>query len=367
MFPTAGICTLIRVQGTRAARRASAREEIAASTVAVLAGGRSSEREISLVSARAILGALAVRTAPDEAPGPARCVEIAIETDGAWRVDGERCDPAAAIAMLPHETLYFLGLHGGEGENGAVQGFLETASRRYTGSGVGASALCMDKRATRLVAREAGLAIAAGTRIDPFEWESDPDTALARAAAVSRDGWAVKPNAGGSSVATTMVERAEDLGAAIEAALATGDSALVEERIRGTEATCAVLGNASGDLRALTPVEIVPRAGAYFDWHQKYAADGAEELCPPRTIAPEVCDRLKELAVRVHRAAGCDGYSRSDFIVPDGGSEPVFLEVNTLPGMTDRSLLPRSARAEGMSFRALCLEILALAVERFGP
>jgi D-alanine-D-alanine ligase len=285
--------------------------------------------------------------------------------DGAWRVDGERCDPAAAIAMLPRETLYFLGLHGGEGENGGVQGFLETASRRYTGSGVGASALCMDKRAARLVAREAGLAVAAGTRIDALEWRSAPDAALARAAALSSDGWAVKPNDGGSSVATTMVERAEDLDAAIEAALAAGDAALVEARVRGSEATCAVLGNARGELRPLTPVEIVPREGKYFDWQQKYDADGAEELCPPRSIASAVCERLKTLAGRLHRATGCDGYSRSDFIVPEGGSEPVFLEVNTLPGMTDRSLLPKSARADGMSFRALCLEILALAVERF--
>ena len=353
------------MQGTRAGTGSSAREEIAASTVAVLAGGRSSEREISLVSARAILGALAARPAPGEPPGPARCVEIAIEADGGWCVDGERCDPAAAIAMLPRETVYFLGLHGGEGENGAVQGFLETASRRYTGSGVGASALCMDKRAARLVARETGVAVAEGTRIDALEWSSSLDAALARAAAVSRDGWAVKPNAGGSSVATTMVDRGEDLAAAIETALATGDAALVEARVRGTEATCAVLGNAGGELRALTPVEIVPRAGKHFDWQQKYAADGAEELCPPRTLAAPVQERLRSLAARLHRATGCDGYSRSDFIVPEKGSEPVFLEVNTLPGMTDRSLLPRSARAEGMSFRALCLEILGLAVERF--
>jgi D-alanine-D-alanine ligase len=332
----------------------------------VLAGGRSFEREISLVSARAILGALAARPAPGEPPGPARCVEVAIEPDGAWRVDGERCDPAAAIATLPRETLYFLGLHGGEGENGAVQGFLETASRRYTGSGVGASALCMDKRAARLVAREGGIAVAPGTWIDAAEWNATPDAAIARAASVSGAGWAVKPNAGGSSVATTMVDRAEDLAAAIETALATGDAVLVEARIRGTEATCAVLGNANGELRALTPVEIVPRAGAYFDWQQKYAADGAEELCPPRTIGIDMQERLKALASRLHRMSGCDGYSRSDFIVQAGGSEPVFLEVNTLPGMTDRSLLPRSARADGMSFRALCLEILALAVERFG-
>jgi len=355
------------VQGTRTVAGQDAREEVSRSTVAVVIGGRSSEREISLVSGRAILRALSGRGTPGETGGPARCVEVAIETDGSWRVDGERCDPPVAIAMLPRETIYFLGLHGGEGENGAVQGFLETASRRYTGSGVGASALCMDKRATRLVAKEAGLAIAEGTRIDPREWREAPEPALLRAAILSHDGWAVKPNAGGSSVATAMVERAEDLPRAIDAAIGTGDAAIVEARIRGTEATCAALGNCGGEVRALTPVEIVPRGGKYFDWQQKYSADGADEHCPPRTIPLATCTRLKILAERVHRATGCDGYSRSDFIVPEGGADPVFLEVNTLPGMTDRSLLPKSAQAEGIAFRELCLEILALAVERFAP
>ena len=349
------------MQGTRA----DVLEEVAQSTVAVVMGGRSSEREISLVSGRAILRALTSRPQEARADGPGRCVGIEIEPDGAWRVGGERCDPAGAIAALPRETLFFLGLHGGEGENGAVQGFLETAGRRYTGSGVGASALCMDKRAARLVADEAGVAVARGIRVDPFDWSRNPRGELARAEAVSRSGWAVKPNAGGSSVATSMVERAEDLSAAIEEAIATGDAAIVEARIRGTEATCAVLGNASGELRALTPVEIVPRQGKYFDWQQKYSPDGADEHCPPRSIPLGVCERLKTLAGRVHRATGCDGYSRSDFIVPAGEAEPVFLEVNTLPGMTDRSLLPKSANAEGLSFRQLCLEILAFAVERF--
>ena len=346
-----------------------ARGSLAAATVAVIAGGRSSEREISLASGSAILAALRARPASGEIEGPGRILSVSIEGDGSWNVEGERCDPPSAIAGLPRDTLYFLGLHGGEGENGAVQGFLETASRAYTGSGVGASALCMDKRATRLVAADCGVPVAPGFRVDRVEWEGNAEAVLGRAAALSAGGWAVKPNAGGSSVATTMVEHTEDLRAAIELALATGDSAIVEARIRGAEATCAVLGNAEGECRSLPPVEIVPRAGRYFDWEQKYSPTGADEHCPPRTLPARAIRRLGELAERVHRAAGCDGYSRSDFIVPADGGDPVFLETNTLPGMTDRSLLPKSARAAGMSFRALCLEIVALAIERFarGP
>ncbi len=165
-------------------------------------------------------------------------------------------------------------------------------------------------------------------------------------------------------MATSIVERAEDLSPAIQRALATGDRALIERRILGTEATCGVIGNSRGELRALTPVEIVPHAGRFFDWEEKYSAGGAIENCPPKTIDAEGCSRVRELALRAHRATGCDGYSRSDFIVPARGGEPVFLEVNTLPGMTSRSLLPLAARADGLSFRDLCLEILALAVER---
>jgi D-alanine-D-alanine ligase len=205
--------------------------------------------------------------------------------------------------------------------------------------------------------------MAPALRIDRSAWSARREEVLADAIALSSRGWAVKPNCGGSSVATSIVERGEDLPLAIERALATGDRALVEQKICGTEATCAVLGNARGDVRALTPVEIVPHAGRFFDWEEKYNAAGAEEHCPPRTIGAEDCALLRELSIRAHRAADCDGYSRSDFIVPADGGEPVFLEINTLPGLTSRSLLPKAAKTDGIAFRGLCLEILTLAVE----
>ena len=352
MFRRAAICTLDRVQGT---------------TVAVLSGGRSSEREISLASGRAVLGALKERAGESDRRGPARVLSVEIEPGGAWNVEGERCEPGAAIGSLPADAIYFLGLHGGEGENGAVQGLLETCSRRYTGSGVGASALCMDKRATRLLAAHEGIRVAPALLVDRAAWRSRPEELLAETRALSTEGWAVKPNGGGSSVATSIVDEAADLEKAFGLALAAEDRALVERRIRGIEATCAVLGNAGGELRALTPVEILPHAGRFFDWQQKYSAGGAQENCPPTTLSGDDCARLRELAVRIHRAAGCDGYSRADFIVPAGGEEPVFLEINTLPGLTNRSLLPKAAQADGLSFRDLCLEILRLALERGGP
>lgn len=360
MEPSAGICTLDRV--IRA--ESGARNEVARATVAVLCGGRSSEREISLRSGDAVLEALRQSEGGSRGRGPARCVRVEIDAAGEWIVDGVRRSAAESIGSLPENTIYFLGLHGGEGENGAVQGMLETCARRYTGSGVAASSLCMDKHATRLVLDEIDLQVAPAKLLDRRSWESKRAQHLRDIRAISDDGWVVKPNSGGSSVATSVVLQHEALPAAIEKALATGDRALVERRILGTEATCAVLGNAGGDLDALMPVEILPHAGRFFDWEEKYSATGAEENCPPRTLAPAICARLRDLAVRAHAAAGCDGYSRTDFIVPEGGGDPVVLEINTLPGLTSRSLVPKAAAEASLSFRDLCLLILALAVEK---
>jgi D-alanine-D-alanine ligase len=350
--PTGAICTLEPViQPSRGAR-----EEVERATIAVLCGGRSSEREISLRSGEAVLEALQ--------DGSSRRVRVEIDPAGAWIVDGARRSATEAVASLPEDKIYFLGLHGGEGENGAVQGMLETCSRRYTGSGVAASALCMDKHATRLVLSEVDVVVAPAKLLDRSTWSAERERHLRDVLALSDGGWVVKPNCGGSSVATSVVLRGEDLPAAIEKALATGDRALVERRILGTEATCAVLGNSGDVLEALMPVEILPHAGRFFDWEEKYSATGAEENCPPRTIPPKICARLRELSIRVHATAGCDGYSRTDFIVPQDGGDPVLLEVNTLPGLTSRSLVPKAAAEASLSFRDLCLLILALAVEK---
>ena len=132
--------------------------------------------------------------------------------------------------------------------------------------------------------------------------------------------------------------------------------------------TVPVLGEPDGGVRALTPVEIVPKAGRFFDYEEKYSAGGATEHCPPKSLDDATCAILRELGERAHEAAGCEGYSRVDFIVPqleDGRQgPPVALEINTLPGMTSRSLLPMSAAHAGLSFRALCLRLLELALQR---
>lgn len=350
--------------------------------VVVLLGGRSSEREVSLKSGAAIAAALRANA---DGRGPKRVHVVEIAADGRWMFEGEAHSAGELVARTSASTVFFLGLHGGEGENGTIQGLLAASGRVFTGSGVGASALCMNKSWTKAVLSGAGIRVAPGISIHPLDWREDRARCLADAVRIAHSGgsgtdecgesggreashgFAVKPESGGSSVATFLLESESELASAIERVLATGDRALVERRIVGTEATCGVLGNALGALRALTPVEIVPNAGRFFDYEEKYSATGARELCPPRTIAPETCARIRELASRAHRAAGCDGYSRIDFMIPRAEAietEPIALEINTLPGMTDRSLLPQAASVEGLEFRDLCLAILGLALQR---
>jgi D-alanine-D-alanine ligase len=337
---------------------------LALARVVVLSGGSSGERAVSLRTAAAIAGALRVQ----DGRGPAEVRAVEIGTGGGWTIDGREESAAAFLARAPRDTVFFLGLHGGAGENGTIQGLLASSGFAHTGSGVAASALCMNKHWTRLVLQAAGLTTATARLVEAGEWGVARAAVLEELARFGSDGWSVKPNCGGSSVSTFLLAADADPAAAIDAVLATGDAALVEARIRGVETTCGVLGNAAGAARALTPVEIVPHAGRFFDYEEKYSSAGADEHCPPRSLAATACERLRELALRAHRAAACDGYSRTDFIVPRDASgaarEPVVLEINTLPGMTDRSLLPQAAAAEGLDFRSLCLEILALALER---
>jgi len=328
--------------------------------VAVLRGGRSSEREVSLKSGAAVSAAL--RDAHDGL-GPARVLDVEITPTGAWHFEGEDHAPEEALTRIRKPCVFFLALHGGEGEDGTIQGLLAAAGRAHTGSGVAGSALCMCKSWTRSVLAEAGLAVAAGRTIDAAQWAQDAPGVLESIRALSSTGWAVKPDRGGSSVATFVLDDADALRGAVECVLATGDRALVEARVRGIECTVGVLGNRGGAARALMPVEIVPKDGKFFDYEEKYSATGASEHCPPIGIDAATCRILQSLGERAHGAAGCEGYSRIDFIVPASGA-PVVLEINTLPGMTARSLLPLAAAHAGLSFRALCLRLVELALER---
>lgn len=331
---------------------------VADARVAVLLGGRSSEREVSLISGRALVDALTPPPGDERGPRAVRAIEI--EADGRWRVGDRSLAPPAALAALDDVDVFVLGLHGGEGEGGVLQGLLRTAGKAFTGADVASSALCLDKTNARLVAEAHGLRTARAVALTPEGYAELRDVILAELVSWA-DGWVAKQRHGGSSLGMEVVREADALPAALDRVVALGDDVLVEELVDGIEATVAVLGNPEQGLRVLPVVEIRPKDGRWFDYEEKYSESGAVELCPPESLDAEACERLQERALRAYRALGCEGYARVDFLVPEDG-EPVFLEANTLPGFTPRSLLPRAAQADGLDFRALCLELVRLAL-----
>ncbi|MEE2941385.1 MAG: hypothetical protein VX460_13435 [Planctomycetota bacterium] len=339
--------------------------------VAVLMGGCSGEREVSLTSGRAVLASLRSLSGVTAAIAPP-VFEVEIDGDGAWCLDGAALTPQRLVEALPPETIYFLALHGGAGEDGTVQAFLETCGRAHPGAGPQTSSLCMDKHRSRLVAASAGVRVASGAFATRREIERGRAAALSRLRAVDAPVRFVKDVTGGSSIGVYRCTDDLTLVEAVDAIVAAGGDVLVEAEVAGLETTCGLIGD-GGEAVALPIVEIEPREGAFFDLQQKYAAEGgAVETCPPRHLAPDLAARVQERARQAWEAFGGTGYARIDFMVPgerDGSgawsfeqdAEPVMLEANTLPGFTPRSLLPLAAEAEGVGFRELCIELIARA------
>jgi D-alanine-D-alanine ligase len=243
-------------------------------------------------------------------------------------------------------------LHGGWGEDGTLQALLETVDVPYVGTPPRGSTIAMDKQLCKLLLREMGFHVPRGVLLETDQ--VGEDVASWNGACV------VKPNGGGSSVGVTILPDTKDreaLRVAVQAALADGSAALVEETVVGVEVTAPVVGTGT-KARALPVVEVVPqKGGGFFDFEAKYSDGGAQHLIPPR-LSEDVQKLVSEYSLRAHRALGCRGVSRSDFIVTDDGT-PYFLEINTLPGMTATSLVPDAARAEGIEFPQLLDTLIA--------
>lgn len=239
-----------------------------------------------------------------------------------------------------------IALHGTWGEDGRIQGLLDTLGIPYTGSGVLASALAMDKVMAKTVLAAAGLDVPRGT---VARSERGADLEAARLIGVPVF---VKPVQSGSSVGAAIVRRDEDLAPAIADALRYDDRALVEEYLKGRELTVAVIGN--DELTPLPVIEIVTKR-EFFDYHAKYDAGASEEICPA-SIPADVAKRAQDEAVRAHLALGCRGMSRTDFVW--AGDRMTTLEVNTIPGMTANSLMPRAAKAAGIAFGDLLIRFI---------
>lgn len=306
--------------------------------VALLLGGRSSEREVSLASGKEILNHL-------------------FEARYGVGTFDPATDLEALVAQSKTFDVAFPALHGPLGEDGTIQGLLELLGLPYVGSGVLSSALCMDKSATKDVYRAKGLPVASDTLAPSSD---DPGQAAERALGLLGTPVVVKPLNQGSSVGLTIASDKDEAAKALEDAWRLYPVALIEKYIQGRELTCAVLGNA--DCRALPPIEIVPAEGhRFFDYDAKYVPGHAQEICPA-PLTPAETEAVSDLAVRAHKALGCRGLSRTDFILDPSGAF-FLLETNTLPGFTTNSLLPRASRAAGMEFGALVDELIRLALE----
>jgi D-alanine-D-alanine ligase len=259
-----------------------------------------------------------------------------------------RIEPALDKAKA-ESRLFVLALHGGTAENGELQAMCEMRGIAFTGSGSASSHLAFDKVAAKRFAALAGVKVPAGVML------ADAEAALAEYGKLI-----AKPARDGSSYGLMFVNARQDL-VAVRNAAKTEDY-VIEPFISGVEATCGVLEQSDGSLTALPPIEIIPAEGGFgFDYRAKYLAKSTQEICPGR-FAPEISAQLMDQALRAHKALSCSGYSRSDFIVSEQGL--IFLETNTLPGLTKASLYPKALKAQGIEFADFLHDQIALAANR---
>ena len=329
--------------------------------VAVLMGGRSSEREISLRTGRGIAQALRDLGHDVAAVDAANGRLLPPGEEERATLPAEALEPAGEAALARPETLgnadvVFIALHGSAGENGTLQALLDLAGRPYTGSGMLASALAMDKAMAKRIFEHEDIPTPRWTMIETEGLLH----ALIRTGVVppplQRLGMplVVKPNQEGSSVGLSIVQKPEELLPGINLASRYGREILVEEYVAGRELSVSVLGD-----RALPVVEILPRSGLY-DYESKYTAGRSEYFCPA-DLPEETARRVRELALRATKVLGCRGVSRVDFRL-NGSNEALCLEVNTIPGMTPTSLVPMAAKAAGISYEQLVGRMLDLAI-----
>jgi D-alanine-D-alanine ligase len=309
--------------------------------VAVIRGGRSSEHRISLMSGEAVAAGL--REAGHEVE------EILIERDGSWVHDGGPLKLTPAEGLLGCDAACPV-LHGPGGEDGSVQGVLEVLDIPYVGSDVEASALCLDKLAFKRVLAAEGVPQADFADVAQEGWRE-------RVESFGFPVW-VKPARLGSSVGINKVAEAHQLDPAVEVAARHDPKVIVEANGPGKEVECSVLGHS--ELTVSVPGEIVAHAD-WYDYEAKYS-EGGMDLKVPAEISDSAAERLRELAVRVFRLAGCSGLARCDFFVD--GDEVLMNELNTIPGFTSTSVYGSLLDASGIPYPELCDRLVKLALER---
>ncbi len=345
--------------------------------IIVLAGGLSTERDVSLTSAAGICKTLLekghdaflldvfmgleydsakleeVFALPDHGLSIAKNIGTAepdLEAVKASRPDQSDCFLGPnVIELCKMADITFLGLHGGEGENGKLQATFDLLGIRYTGPNSLGCALAMDKGVTKQIFMQEGVETPGGTWL----YKDDPKSSLSDLGLSLP--LVVKPCSGGSSIGVYIVTTEKEYEEALKKSFHYENELVIEPFIKGREFACGII-----DGKALPPIEIIPNSG-WFDYEHKYQADGAQEICPA-DLPDEITERMMDITIRAYHALKLDVYSRADFILDEKG-DLYCLEVNTLPGMTAASLLPKEAKAAGIEYGDLCELIIQKSLE----
>lgn len=338
--------------------------------VAVIMGGNSSEHEISFLSGSNVVQSL------DKSEY--EILPVVISKTGKWQLTSAESikkisNPIDFKNTTKEISLYkkseiknfrnslsgkvdvaFIALHGKNGEDGSIQGFFETLGVKYTGSGVLASSLGMDKIMFRKMMEREKIPV------PKYIVVKKGDNFKKIKKLLKRPPYFVKPSDQGSSVGASVVKKEKDLGKSLKLAHQYSDLALVDKLIKGREVTCAILGGIKPT--ALPLVEIVTK-NEFFDYDAKYSEGGAEEIVPAR-VGKRLTKKVQEISLAVYRALGCKGFARVDFII-EGNQNPYVLEINTIPGLTEMSLLPKAAKAYGIEYPNLIGRIIGNALKGY--
>jgi len=337
--------------------------------VAVLMGGKTPEHEISLISGREVVRNIDTKkyevlpvvisrngkswrlTSPQKLlslPDPSTIKDLKTELVRAGYKDVQGIDQMSKVGA----DVVFIAMHGPYGEDGTVQGMLDLAGVKYTGSGVAASAIGMDKLLFRKLLKSEGIPI---PKFVAVEKNKDYEKIFK---VLGNFPYFVKPHNQGSSVGASIVKNQEDLEKALNLAFKYSNITLVDEYILGKEITCGILGNEASI--ALPLVEIIPK-NEFFDYDSKYTESGTQEIIPAR-VPKSLTKEIQRIALKVYKILGCKGFARVDFILRNN-KFPVVLEINTIPGLTPMSLLPKAAKKAGFSYSELLDKIVNYAIE----
>jgi D-alanine-D-alanine ligase len=310
--------------------------------IAVVCGGPSSEHEVSLNTANMVLKNLDRKKY--------RPSIVVIRKDGLWAFNaGKVASIGEALQKLKTFDFIFIAMHGAFGEDGRFQAILEWIGVPYSGSGVLSSAMAMNKQVSNVLYETSRMNV---PRYVVINKNAEKNLSLPVV---------IKPAEGGSSVGVSIVKSKKDLRTGLAKAFRESDRVMIQQYIKGREFTCGVLEGKNGKPFALPPTEIIPKSSSFFDYRAKYRVGGSLEITPaqlPKAQAKE----LQHMAVQAHVLLGCRGMSRSDFMLK--GSMFYILETNTIPGMTETSLLPQAARAAGMSFTTMLDVIVKAGLRR---